>query len=219
VGATALWAGIGLLMMQFYRDAPAVASGPTSRVLASRELKLSISAGFAWGCFNASLVAILGFGPSFLIEHGATLGDAGFVVSLAIWVTIISVPLGGLINDRLGRPTPLIVAGSLIAATMTLLIPVFAHAALAFCLVGLAVGGPPGAMMALLPRALPPGHLATGFGVFYTVFYVMMAATQPAAGLVRDLLGDPVAPIIFAAAVMAATAGGLALFRRIEMRS
>jgi MFS family permease len=216
IAVTALWAGIGLLLMLFYRNAPVADAGPARGALAGRELKLSISAGFAWGCFNASLVAIVAFGPSLLIEHGATLGDAGFVVSLAIWVTIVSVPLGGLINDRLRRPTPLIIVGSLVAATMTLLIPVFAHAALAFCLVGLAVGGPPGAMMALLPRALPPGHLATGFGVFYTVFYVMMAATQPAAGLVRDLLGDPVAPIIFAAAVMAATAGGLALFRRIE---
>jgi hypothetical protein len=52
--------------------------------------------------------------------------------------------------------------------------------------------------------------------VFYTVFYVMMALTQPAAGLVRDLVGDPAAPIVFAAVVMAATVVGLALFRRLE---
>jgi hypothetical protein len=45
---------------------------------------------------------------------------------------------------------------------------------------------------------------------------VMMALTQPAAGLVRDVVGDPAAPIVFAAAVMAATVIGLAIFRRIE---
>jgi MFS family permease len=90
---------------------------------------------------------------------------------------------------------------------------------LAFCLVGLAVGAPPGALMALLPTTLPAERLATGFGLFYTVFYVMMALTQPAAGLVRDLAGDPAAPIVLAAAVMAATVVGLAIFRRLERRT
>jgi MFS family permease len=100
-----------------------------------------------------------------------------------------------------------------------LLIPVFAHAGLAFCLVGLAIGAPPGGLMALLPKTLPADRLATGFGVFYTVFYVMMALTQPAAGLVRDVAGDPAAPIVFAALVMAATVLGLAVFRRLERRT
>ena len=70
--------------------------------------------------------------------------------------------------------------------------------------------------MSLLPRALPPERVTTTFGVFYTVFYVMMALTQPAAGFVRDRAGDPAAPIVFAAAVMAATVLGLGLFRRLE---
>jgi hypothetical protein len=43
-----------------------------------------------------------------------------------------------------------------------------------------------------------------------------MAATQPAAGLVRDLVSNPAAPIVFAAAMMVATVLGLAVFRRIE---
>src|SRR5262245_11683180 len=191
VMVTALWAAVGLLLMQLYRDAPAAGVNAQRVGLARRELKLSLSAGFAWGCFNASLISILGFGPSLLVAHGATLGDAGFTVSLAIWVKIISVPLGGLLNDRLRSSTALMFGGSLVAATITLMIPAFSHAAPAFCLVGLAVGGPPGALMALLPRALQPGHLAAGFGVFYTVFYAMMAATQPIAGLVRDVVGDP----------------------------
>jgi hypothetical protein len=70
--------------------------------------------------------------------------------------------------------------------------------------------------MALLPRALPPAQLTTGFAVFYTLFYAMMALTQPAAGFVRDRFGDPAAPIVFAAIVMASTAIGLGIFRRLE---
>ena len=213
---TALAAGVGLLLMLLYRNAPGGAAGTARAALGGRDLRLSISAGFAWGCFNASLVTIVAFGPGLLLARGTPLADAGRVVSLAIWVTMLSVPLGGLITDKLGRPTLLIVTGSLVAAGTVLLIPVLAHAGLAFCLVGLAIGAPPGGLMALLPRALPPERLATGFGVFYTIFYVMMAATQPAAGLVRDVVGDPAAPIVFAAAVMAATVVGLAIFRRIE---
>jgi len=216
VVVTALAAGVGLLLMLLYRNAPGVAAGTARAALGGRDLCLSISAGLAWGCFNASLVAIIAFGPGLLLARGTPLADAGRVVSLAIWVTMLSVPLGGLITDKLGRPTLLIVTGSLVAAGTVLLIPVLAHAGLAFCLVGLAIGAPPGGLMALLPRALPPERLATGFGVFYTIFYVMMAATQPAAGLVRDVVGDPAAPIVFAAAVMAATVVGLAIFRRIE---
>jgi MFS family permease len=218
VMATAAAAGLGLLLMLLCRDAPGGAGGPARAALRGRELGLSLSAGFAWGCFNASLVAIVAFGPGLLIARGATLGDAGRVVSLAIWLTMLSVPLGGLLTDRLERPTPVIVTGSLVAAGTMLLIPVLAHAVLAFCLVGLAIGAPPGGLMALLPKALPPERLATGFGVFYTVFYVMMAFTQPAAGLVRDVAGDPAAPIVFAALVMAATVAGLAIFRRLERR-
>jgi MFS family permease len=222
--ATALVAAFGLVLIAFvYRDPPRApdhaAKAAERRVrLSGREIGLATSGGFAWGCFNASLVAIIAFGPGLLIARGATLGDAGRVVSLAIWVTMLSVPLGGYLTDRLKRPTLLIVTGSLVAAGTVLLLPVLAHAVLAFCLVGLAIGAPPGGLMALLPRTLPPERLATGFGVFYTVFYVMMALTQPAAGLVRDVAGDPAAPIVFAALVMAATVIGLAIFRRLERR-
>ena len=219
VMTTAAGAGLGVLLILLCRDAPGAGAGPGRATLRGRELGLSLSAGVAWGCFNASLVALLAFGPGLLIARGATLGEAGRVVSVAIWLTILSVPLGGLLTDRLKRPTLLIVTGSLVAAAAMLLIPVLAHAVPALCLVGLAIGAPPGGLMALLPRSLPPDRLATGFGVFYTVFYVMMALTQPAAGLLRDVAGDPAAPIVLAALVMAATALGLAIFRRVERRT
>ncbi len=104
----------------------------------------------------------------------------------------------------------------LIAALTTLMIPLTARTAVAFALIGIVCGGPAGAIMALLPSVLRQENLASGFGVYYTVFYVSMAVGQPLAGFARDLSGSPAAPIVFAAAVMAATAVGLAVFRRIE---
>jgi len=213
--ATAALATLGFLLMLFFREAPQAAA-PARIAIAARDVRLGIAGGFAWGCFNASLVTIIAFGPGLLIARGMSLGDAGFIVSLAIWLTMVSVPLGGLLSDRLGRPTLLIALGSLVAAGATLLLPVWSHAALAFAVVGLAVGGPPGPVMALLPRALPAERVTAAFGVFYTVFYVMMALTQPIAGFVRDRAGDPAAPIVFAAVVMAATLPGLGIFRRFE---
>jgi MFS family permease len=219
--ATALVAALGLVLIAFaYRDPPRTASGApkaAERVrLPGREIGLATSAGFAWGCFNASLVAIIAFGPGLLIARGASLGDAGFIVSLAIWLTILSVPLGGLLTDRLGRPDLLIVTGSLVAAFVTMLLPALSHPLLAFCLVGIAIGAPPGALMALLPKVVASERLATALGVYYTMYYVVMAAVQLAAGGVRDFFGNPAAPILLAALVMASTILGWALFRLVE---
>jgi MFS family permease len=213
--ATAAAAALGFVLMLFFREAPR-ASAPVRAPLAARDVRLGIAGGFAWGCFNASLVTIIAFGPGLLIARGMSLGDAGWVVSLAIWLTMISVPLGGFLSDKLGRPTLVIILGSLVAAGATLLLPVWSHAVLAFAVVGLAVGPPPGPVMALIPRAVPAERVTSTFGVFYTVFYLMMALTQPIAGFVRDRAGDPAAPIVVAAAVMAATVLGLGVFRRLE---
>ena len=220
--ATALVAALGLVLIAFaYRNPPRLASGTASAAerrvrLPAREIALATSGGFAWGCFNASLVAIIAFGPGLLTSRGTSLGDAGFIVSLAIWLTMLSVPLGGLLSDRLGRPNLLIVAGSLVAALVTMLIPAFPHPVVAFCLVGLAIGAPPGALMALLPKVVPSERLATALGAYYTTYYVVMAAVQLAAGGVRDLFGSPAAPIYLAALVMAATILGFGLFRIVE---
>jgi MFS family permease len=219
--ATALVAALGLVLIAFaYREPPGsagIAGRAVERArLSGRELGLATSGGFAWGCFNASLVAIVAFGPSLLMARGVSLGDAGFTVSLSIWLTMLSVPLGGLLTDRLQRPNFLIITGSIVAALVMMLLPTITHSLLAFCLVGLAIGAPPGALMALLPKAVTSERLATLFGVSYTTYYIVMALVQLAAGAVRDLFGTPTAPIVLAALVMAATIVGLAIFRLVE---
>jgi MFS family permease len=221
---TAAVSALGLLLIAFvYRDPPCrkdvAAPAEESARLSAREIALGTTGGFAWGCFNASLVAVIAFGPGLLTARGLSLADAGYVVSAAILLTMVSVPLGGLLTDRLGRPNLIIVAGSVVAAIVMTLLPVIDHSLLAFCLVGLAIGAPPGGLMALLPNAVAPARLATSFGVYYTVFYVMMAAIQSVAGVVRDVSGSAAAPVLFAALVMATTVLGLALFRIVEHAS
>jgi len=210
-------AALGLLLMAgLYRDAPARGAPGARAALGARDIGLAVSSGVAFSLFNASLLVVLAFAPAMLSAQGSTLGEAGFVVSLAIWVTILSVPAGGVLGDRYRRPHLLIVGGSLAAALLIALLPTLPTAALGLILVGLVVGAPPGSLMSLLPRVLAPERLATGLGVFYTLFYLLIAASQSVAGLVRDLSGDPAMPIRLAAAMMAATVLGLGAFCLVE---
>ena len=71
-------------------------------------------------------------------------------------------------------------------------------------------------MMALLPRAVRPEHLATALGVFYALFYLGMAVSQTVAGHLRDVTGDAAMPLLFASGLMLATIGAVSVFWRIE---
>jgi MFS family permease len=55
-------------------------------------------------------------------------------------------------------------------------------------------------------------------GLYYTVYYLGMAVTQPLAGFLRDRSGSPAAPVFFAATLMAATVLGLGAFRLVQRR-
>jgi len=216
----AVSAALGLIIMAVvFREAP-VRAAPGARAAPDRrDLGLAITSGVAWGAFNASLVGVIAFGPAMLVARGLSLGQAGFEISLAIWVTIVSVPLGGVLSDRVGRPDVFSIGGALAAGTLLLALPMMPWAALGLVLVGMLIGGPPGPLTSMLPRALAPERLATGLGVSYTAYYVVMAAAQPLAGWLRDVTGNPATPIRFAAAAMAATIAGVVAFRVIEHRA
>ena len=216
----AVSAALGLIIMAVvFREAP-VRAAPGARAAPDRrDLGLAITSGVAWGAFNASLIGVIAFGPAMLVARGVSLGQAGFEISLAIWVTIVSVPLGGVLSDRVGRPDVFSIGGALAAGALLLALPMMPWAALGLVLVGMLIGGPPGPLTSMLPRALAPERLATGLGVSYTAYYVVMAAAQPLAGWLRDVTGDPATPIRFAAAAMAATIAGVVAFRVIEHRA
>jgi cyanate permease len=206
-------------MATVFRDAPSRASAGERSALGARDMGLALTSGIAWGTFNASLVAVIAFGPAMLVARGASLGQAGFEVSLAIWVTIVSVPLGGVLSDRIRRPDLFILAGAASAGALLFALPTMPGAALGLLLVGVLIGGPPGPLTSLLPRAVAPERLATALGLSYTAYYLVMAAVQPLAGWLRDVTADPATPVRFAAAAMVATVVGLAGFRLIERRA
>jgi MFS family permease len=218
---TAAWAIAGLvLMLLAYRDPPAASAVPAAgrARLSGRDLALGVSAGFAWGCFNASLVVMVLFGQDLLVTRGVELGTAGATMSALLAITLVSVPVGGVIADRWRHPTLLIASSTLVAGTIAMLFVVSPWPLPTLLVTGFIGGLPAGAIMALVPKAVRAGTLATAFGVYYTVFYLVMALAQAAAGAVRDVSGSAAIAVVFAGALMMTTVVGLAGFRGIERR-
>jgi MFS family permease len=215
--------GALLLLAGLYRNPPAVAGADGDRGALQFDLPrqawwLSAAAGLCWTALNASFIVMASFGPTFLVAQGVSVVEAGSLVSLGIWASLVSVPLGGFVADRLARPNLLIAVGALTTAVCIGLVPLVPAPVLWFLLAGTVLGLAPGAIMALLPKVLAPEHLATGLGVLYTIFYLGMAVAQPLAGLTRDVSGSPAMPIFFAALLMASTVAALGAFRWLESR-
>jgi MFS family permease len=219
-------AGLALaLMVLAYREPSAARAAEAGAEPArfnlgvpGRVWALAVCAGIGWAVFNASVIVVASFAPSFLMTQGASVGEAGGITGLALWISIVSVPLGGLVADRIKRPRLLIVAGC-VATTLTITCAARAPwPALWLVVSGIVLGLVPGGLMALLPRAVRPEHLATALGVFYAFFYLGMALSQTVAGFLRDITGDASMPLLFAASLMVVTVAAVAAFWQIEDR-
>jgi len=220
-GTAGVAALAALLLLGCYRDPGPRAAAPArprprGSVLPARGLALALAAGGGWALFNAALIGFVAFAPGWLVAGGRSVGQAGVLVSVTLWVSLASIPLGGWLADRRRDADRLVVAGCLLCAAAMAALVVLPWPAVWCALLGLAVGLPPGPLNALLPRALAGGHLAAGLGVYQTVNYVGMAAAAPAAGAVLDLTASAAAPVLLAAAGAALTPLGLAGFRRLE---
>src|SRR5262249_41520015 len=80
-----------------------------------------------------------------------------------------------------------------------------------------AIAGLPCAAMLFLPtEMLRPQSRAPGMGIFYTWYYDGMTLLTPAAGLARDLSGNPGAPLIFAGSLEITAIAVLVIFRMLQ---
>ena len=220
-------AGLALALVALaYKDAPAergaaaAATEPARFHLGvpGRVWALAVSAGIGWAVLNASVIVVASFAPSFLMTRGASVAEAGGITGVALWISILSVPLGGLVADRLKRPRLLVVAGCVATAITIACAARAPWPALWLVASGILLGLPPGIMMSLLPRAVRPEHLATALGVFYAFFYLGMAVSQTVAGHLRDVTGDAATPLLFASGLMLVTVAAVVVFWRIEGR-
>jgi predicted MFS family arabinose efflux permease len=203
-----------LLVAAFYRDPSGMPVASTSLTLnlTWREWLLMIIAGASWGAFNVAYVVVISFTPELFTARGYSTIDASRIVSLIGWLLIPSIPLAGGLIEKFGRPSLFMFGSFLIVVAALVALPYASQILIPFAVLVLVIGIPGGPLMALPAQALRPESRASGMGVFFTTFYVMMAVLPGTAGLVRDLSGSAAAPALFAAALVLLCAVGLLLF-------
>ena len=169
LGLTALASLAALVLMAvFYRAPSGLAAAPVSlRFALSRpEWLLAVLSGLIWAFYNVGYIQLLTFGPSFLTSRGMPVGEAGPVVSLATWVALVSVPLGGFLAERFGRPTAVMALCFLAVAGAIAALPFGLAPAPGLALIGLLFGPPAGLIMKLPTEVLRPRNRASGMGVY-----------------------------------------------------
>ena len=197
--------------------APPLSSGRERPRLSLREFGLVSLAGGVWMLFNVGYIIVLSFGPALLMTHGLSARDAGFMTSVVSWTGIVTIPLGGMLIDRIGHATLVMIVSFVAFGLSTMLLPTAPSLAL-MTFVGAVAGLPAGAMMVLPGEVLRPQNRAAGMGVFFTWYYAGMGLLTPVAGILRDATGAPGAPLLFAGGLELAALGVLILFRLSQHR-
>jgi len=217
-GTAAAAAVVLALVALIYRAAPALprVEGRASPSLA--EIVLASLAGGVWMLFNVGYILVVSFAPALLTSRGLSAQEAGLVTSVVTWTVIVTIPLGGMLIDRIGHAGGLMIASFILLGSAVALVPAAPSLAL-MTFVGAVAGLPCGAMMVLPGEVLRPQNRSAGMGIFYTWYYVGMALLVPAAGILRDASGSAGAPFWFAGALVLAAMAVLLLFRLLQRRA
>ena len=162
---------------------------PVKTPLRGAILGAVICAGLIWGLYNAALGMIFGFAPAMLAERGWSTAAASSATSITLWLVAISVPLGGILADRLKRVDAVLLAG-LVVFGVTLAYAARTEAVyLSFGLLGLVAGISAGPIMSLPTKVLPPEKRAVGMGIFFTLFYLLIVLSPMVAGYLAKTSG------------------------------
>jgi predicted MFS family arabinose efflux permease len=195
---------------------PAASAAGATALLTRRETLLTFAASLVWALFNAGYVVYLSFAPMALVGGGYEPLAAAGVVSLASWVMIASGAAIGYVADRTGRSDALLY-GCIAVAMGSLALLGQPHLAV---MVSLALGllgmAPAGIIMALTGEAMSPERRAFGMGVFFSVYFCILAPAPAIAGWLYDRSGDPFDPILLAIVLFGATAAANLAFRLLQ---
>jgi predicted MFS family arabinose efflux permease len=221
MGATSAFCAASLILMwMFYHDLPK--PGPQAKAgmresnISRREVYLVSLVGLIWMLYNVGYIFVVSFTPVFLSETGASPAEAGIVTSLATWTLIASIPLGGYMASKIGDDKVWMFGSFIIMAAAMIALP-YTSTIVAVLVIGISAGPAAGAIMAAAGSVLRPCNRGLGMGIYFTWYYMGMAALPFAGGLVRDLTGKPEGIFLFGGLIMVLCASTLALFR-FELR-
>jgi MFS family permease len=188
------------------------------RELSGYELRGVVLSGCIWCLYNIAFILPLSFGPEYLVSKGVELSSAGAIVSLTSWLFILALPLGALIVERIGRPVSTMVVIFVAIALLLWMIPFTSSHILIFIMLGIVFAPAGGLIMALPAQILRTENRAIGMGIFYTIYYLGMGIFPALAGTIRDITGNPAAPLILAGMAILCAVLALAGFRMNQVR-
>jgi predicted MFS family arabinose efflux permease len=218
---TALMMAVALATMTvFYRNAPASAAvSPSATARLTRdELWLVCIAGAIWMLINGAYVAMLSFGPTLFLEHGASVTDAAQAVSVMSWVFLFALPLGGWLSTRYKAANTVMIVGLVGSVIFGLAIPFAAVPSLTFALFGIAFAIATPAIASLPAEILRPDNRASGFGIYYIWYYAGSALLPPIGGLLKDTTGTATTTVLFSVSMMFASLCLLGMLRWEQAR-
>ncbi|MCH7626148.1 MAG: MFS transporter [Chloroflexi bacterium] len=209
-----------LLITLLYRAAPVAGSAQERATgifsLSAREFWLATAAGLTWATFNMGFTSFFSFAPGTLVDRGISPIEATALVSIGVWITVVSVPLGGFLTERLGRPYSATVLFTILSGLMLALFPFLPFALLLTILFGLAIGPPPGAITAMPSRIAGRDNLGPVLGVFFTWHYAGNFIGPVIAGFSRDLTNSAAAPLIVGVLFFATVPLFVGIFLRFQ---
>ncbi|MBR1192375.1 CynX/NimT family MFS transporter [Bradyrhizobium sp. AUGA SZCCT0160] len=194
--------GIALIALLYRAPIDHAAASTTAARLDRNTVLAVITAGLIWGLFNIGFAIIFSFGPSMLVERGWSIAAAGSAISIVLWIAVFSVPFGGFLADRTGRPQTILVAAALVCAMLMILLPRTSAVVLTVAALGLICGQPAGPIMSLPARVLQPATRAIGMGLFFTVFYAAMMLGPFVGGSLAKWTGTAATAFDFGAAMV-----------------
>jgi cyanate permease len=214
LGALACLVSFALVLL-LYRDPPDMPAEPLARFsldLTRREWLTVSAAGLVWGFLNSSYIVLVSFAPDVFTQRGFSIADASRITSLLGWSFIPAIPLWSIVAERLKRPNLMMHAAFIVSALALAALPFAAAPLIPLGVLLVVPGAVPGLIMALPAQTLRAQSRASGMGVYYTVYYALMALVPAGAGLARDVSGSFAASILFAAGVMLLCVIALMLF-------
>jgi MFS family permease len=214
--AASLVGAAALLLTFAYKERPTETIAAKSSRMGTPTILLVIIAGLIWGLFNTAIAMIFSFGMSVLIDEGWAITTSGSVISLVLWLTIFTVPLGGFTADRIKSKGLLIVASTLVAALLMFAASRTSYPLVVLTCFGLICGFPAGAMMALPASVLKPQNRAGGMGIFFTLFYLAMSLGPVIAGRLAGYTGRAATALDFGAGLLVACPLLLGLFKLLR---
>jgi len=217
---------VGLIAIAMGALAVAYRAPSQSTYMAGSKSRLSFQAamavacaGLIWGLYNIGFVMVFGFGPSMLVERGWSIAAAGSTISIVLWLSAVSVPLGGFVADRTGQHAAIMLSCFLLTAVL-MLTATRIDAVIPICVaIGSVMGLAAGPIMSLPARVLQPDTRALGMGLYFSISYVGLVLGPSLGGIYGTWAGSAAATFDLGAAVFLLCPIFLWVFQRRSVAS